>query len=144
MAAYRPEPDRDSRPWWERVARREFAVQECGTCGRLRFPPRAFCPACRTEVWRWRAAAPEGTVESWIVSHQPFVPGARDPYLVVMVRLAAVPGCLVYGNWRGERDPVYGERVRVSYTEVRDGLTLVDWMPETSGSLRDGENPPAS
>ncbi|MEV0384168.1 zinc ribbon domain-containing protein [Nonomuraea sp. NPDC050643] len=142
MAAYRPEPDRDSRPWWEGVARHEFAVQECEACGLSRFPPRAFCPSCRTEEWRWRQVVPEGTVESWIVSHQPFLPGARDPYLVVMVRLAAVPGGLVYGNWRGEGPPEYGLRVRGAYTEVGEGLTLVDWEPAGAGSVHRAGNPP--
>ncbi|MEV0620411.1 zinc ribbon domain-containing protein [Nonomuraea sp. NPDC050404] len=133
MSAYPPQPDRDSAPWWERVARGEFAVQECDSCGTLRFPPRAFCAACRTEVWRWRPVVPEGTVESWIVSHQPFVPGRRDPYLVVMVRLTAIPGCLVYGNWRGERPPEAMERVAGVFTEVGAGVTLMDWAPADAG-----------
>ncbi|MFC5825622.1 Zn-ribbon domain-containing OB-fold protein [Nonomuraea insulae] len=131
---YLPQPDRDSAPWWERVAAGEFAVQECDSCGTSRFPPRAFCPRCRTEGWHWHEAEPEGTVESWIVSHQPFVPGRRDPYLVVMIRLAVVPECLVYGNWRGERPPAYGERVRGVYTEVEEGVTLLDWAPADAGN----------
>ncbi|MFC4115880.1 Zn-ribbon domain-containing OB-fold protein [Nonomuraea zeae] len=137
MAAYPPEPDRDSAEWWERVGRHEFAVQECDTCGLARFPARAFCAACRTEAWHWREVEPEGSVESWIVNHQPFMPGLPVPYLVVMIRLAAVPDCLVYGGWRGPRPPERGERVRATYTATctaaGDRLTLVDWGPE-SGS----------
>jgi uncharacterized protein len=133
--AYRPEPDRDSRPWWERIARKEFAVQECASCGTPRFPPRAFCPLCRTEGCRWREVAPVGTVESWIVNHQPFVPGRLDPYLVVMVRLEAVSGCLVYGNWRSERPPEHGERVVGAFTEVTEDLTVLDWAPAAAGGV---------
>ncbi|MEW9547814.1 Zn-ribbon domain-containing OB-fold protein [Nonomuraea sp. NPDC050783] len=129
MAAYRPEPDRDSRAWWERLARREFAVQRCEGCGTDRFPARAFCPACRSEAWRWRVVEPEGHVESWIVNHQPFVPGLAVPYVVVMVRLTAVPGCLVHGNWRGGREPRAWERARGSYRKVDEELTLMDWEP---------------
>ncbi|MFB4267075.1 Zn-ribbon domain-containing OB-fold protein [Nonomuraea sp. GTA35] len=140
MPGYRPEPDRDSRAWWERVARREFAVQECDACGTLRFPPRAFCAACRTEGWRWREVAPEGKVESWIVNRRPFVPGPPDPYLVVMVRLKAVPGGLVYGNWRAERPPEAGERVRGVFTQVDEELIVLDWMPETCIPHQAGEN----
>jgi uncharacterized OB-fold protein len=125
---YRPEPDRDSKEWWERIARHEFAVQRCDTCGTPRLPARAFCPACRTEAWQWEEVEPEGEVESWIVNHQPFMPGAREPYVVVMVRLAAA-GCFVYGNWRGERPPEAGERVRASYRRVDESLSLVDWKP---------------
>ncbi|MFC4013611.1 Zn-ribbon domain-containing OB-fold protein [Nonomuraea purpurea] len=135
MAGYRPEPDRDSGQWWERVARREFAVQRCDTCGAARFPARAFCPACRTEAWHWEEVEPEGVIESWIVNHQPFMPDLREPYLVVMVRLAAVPGCLVFGNWNGDRPPRYGERVRASFRPVDDRLTLVDWKPGATDDL---------
>ncbi|WP_043631627.1 Zn-ribbon domain-containing OB-fold protein [Nonomuraea candida] len=127
--AYPPQPDRDSAPWWARAGRREFAVQECDSCGTLRFPPRAFCAACRREAWHWRRIAPEGTVESWIVNHQPFVPGRRDPYLVVMARLTAVPGCLVHGNWRAARPPKHLEPVVAVFTEVEAEVTLVDWTP---------------
>ncbi|MCK2219622.1 zinc ribbon domain-containing protein [Actinomadura sp. ATCC 31491] len=128
MAGHRPEPDRDSREWWERIARHEFAVQRCAGCGVDRFPARAFCPACRGEEWRWRAVEPEGRVESWIVARQPFVPGVAVPYVVVMVRLSAVPDGLAYGNWRGGREPRAGERVRGVYREEGD-VTLVDWEP---------------
>ncbi|MGN9838152.1 Zn-ribbon domain-containing OB-fold protein [Nonomuraea sp. H19] len=126
---YRPEPDRDSKEWWERIARHEFAVQRCDTCGARRFPARAFCALCRTEAWHWVEVEPEGEVESWIVNHQAFLPGRREPYVVVMVRLAAVPGCVVYGNWHGERLPEPGERVRASYTDVDERLALVNWQP---------------
>ncbi|MEV4357128.1 Zn-ribbon domain-containing OB-fold protein [Nonomuraea sp. NPDC004186] len=138
MTAYRPEPDRDSRQWWERVAGQEFAVQECEGCGAVRFPARAFCPECRTEAWHWRDVEPEGVVESWIVNHQPFMPGFGVPYVVVMVRLAAVPGCFVYGNWCGDGSPERGRRVRAAYRRVDERLTLVDWAPvEDDGNLDD-------
>ncbi|MDX3108352.1 Zn-ribbon domain-containing OB-fold protein [Nonomuraea angiospora] len=138
MTAYRPEPDRDSRQWWERVGRQEFAVQECDGCGAVRFPARALCPECRAEAWHWREVEPEGVVESWIVNHQPFMPGFGVPYVVVMVRLAAVPGCFVYGNWRGDGAPERGRRVRAAYRRVDERLTLVDWAPvEDDGNLDD-------
>ncbi|NRQ34804.1 hypothetical protein HII36_23640 [Nonomuraea sp. NN258] len=129
MAVIRPVPDRDSAAWWERVAGHEFAVQRCASCGLRRFPARAFCAACRGEAWRWEPVEPEGVVESWIVSHQAFLPGAGGPYVVVMVRLAAVPGALVHGNWLGEGEPRYGGRVRACFTDAGDDLTLVNWRP---------------
>src|SRR5215216_247839 len=101
----RPTPDRDSTDWWDRLARHEFAVQRCDGCDTARFPPRAFCPVCRTENWRWEPIAPEGTVESWIVNRRPFLPGSPEPYVVVLVRLAAIPDCLVHGGWEAEREP---------------------------------------
>jgi hypothetical protein len=46
-----------------------------------------------------------------------------------MVRLAAVPRCFVYGNWRGDREPQGGQAVRGVYTRVGDGPVLLDWRP---------------
>ncbi|MFI6498618.1 Zn-ribbon domain-containing OB-fold protein [Nonomuraea typhae] len=118
-------PDRDAREWWERLAGGEFAVQECAACGVRRWPARAFCAHCRGEAWRWRAIEPVGTVESWVVSHRPFGDGAT----VVMVRLAAVAGGLVYGSWDAVREPVGGEQVRASFTDVDDAPALIAWRP---------------
>lgn len=130
LTAHLPRPDRDSAPWWELLAGRRFAVQECDFCGMLRFPPRAFCAACRAEGAHWREVPPEGTVESWIVSRQPFVPGRRDrPIPSGNGRLAAVPGGLIYGNWRAERQPVPREPVAGVFAEVTPEVTLLDWAP---------------
>ncbi|MEV0352538.1 zinc ribbon domain-containing protein [Nonomuraea sp. NPDC050680] len=125
----RPTPDRDSKDWWARLAGHEFAVQRCDTCHTARFPPRAFCPACRTEDWRWEAVEPAGTVESWIVNRRPFMPGASEPYVVVLVRLAAVPGCLIHGGWDGYREPEYGQAVEGVYADMGDDLALLNWRP---------------
>lgn len=118
--------DRDSAGWWERIARQEFAVQRCETCGTRRFPARAFCAACRTESWRWEAIEPRGAVESWIVNHQAFTPDAALPYTVVMVRLDAVPGGVAFGNWHEEREPAAGEPVEAVFAG-----DLVNWRPST-------------
>ncbi|MBB2912300.1 hypothetical protein FHS43_003580 [Streptosporangium becharense] len=129
----RPLTDRDSEQWWERTAAGEFVVQRCDSCGTLRFPARAYCHRCRTRGWRWWPVAPAGHVESWIVSHQPFLPGATEPYVVVMVRLTDAAECVMYGNWRGARQPVAGEPVRACLTTVGEGVTLVDWAPADDG-----------
>ncbi|MEU0571776.1 zinc ribbon domain-containing protein [Nonomuraea sp. NPDC005983] len=128
----RPNVDRDSAAWWERVARHEFAVQRCDRCGTRRWPARAFCPACRAEGWTWEPVEPIGTVVSWIVNHQPFMPGLSTPYVVVMVRLAAVPGALAWGNWHGDGEPRAGQPVEAAYTDAEDGVTLVNWRPRTA------------
>ncbi|MFI6325988.1 Zn-ribbon domain-containing OB-fold protein [Nonomuraea sp. NPDC050556] len=112
--------DRDSAGFWERAAKGELAVQRCLTCGRRRFPARAFCAACRTEDWEWEAIEPRGRVESWIISHRPFEQG-----VVVMIRLEAG---IAYGNWAHEREPVAGEPVEAVFTGG-----LVNWRPVNSG-----------
>ncbi|MEZ0072375.1 Zn-ribbon domain-containing OB-fold protein [Planotetraspora sp. GP83] len=131
MSIIRPIPDRDSAAWWARAARHEFVLQGCDACGTLRFPARAYCHACRSKDWSWRPVEPTGTIESWIVTHQAFTPGAATPYVVVMVRLTAAPDCVMYGNWCRGREPHPGELVQASFTYVDEELSLINWRPGT-------------
>ncbi|MEV4061010.1 Zn-ribbon domain-containing OB-fold protein [Nonomuraea dietziae] len=114
--------DRDSAEWWELAATGVLAVQRCDACGLTRFPARAFCAACRTEGWSWAPLAPMGVVESWIVSRW----RAPEPFTVVRVRPAEARGCVMYGTWRGEREPRQGERVVAVFTE----RPSIEWRPE--------------
>ncbi|MEV0588190.1 zinc ribbon domain-containing protein [Nonomuraea sp. NPDC050310] len=112
--------DRDSREWWERLGRHELLVQRCLTCGRTRFPARAFCAGCRGERWEWTSAGSEGVVESWIVERR------REPGVtVVRVRLA---GCVFHGRWTGESAPEAGGPARPVFTGSAEG-TRLDWGP---------------
>ncbi|MFF5206353.1 Zn-ribbon domain-containing OB-fold protein [Streptosporangium sp. NPDC000396] len=125
----RPVVDRDSAEWWKRVAGHEFVVQRCDSCGTLRFPARVYCHRCRTDRWHWEPVSPTGHVESWIVSHQPFLAGTSEPYVVVMVRLADAPGCVMYGNWCAEDPPVAGQPVEAVFSTVDEDLSLINWRP---------------
>ncbi|SPL97293.1 unnamed protein product [[Actinomadura] parvosata subsp. kistnae] len=48
----------------------------------------------------------------------------------------------MYGNWRAERQPEAGERVRGTFTQVDEELTVLDWAPESRIAIRSGENSP--
>jgi len=124
--------DRDSRPWWEAVARHELTMQVCERCGRRRWPPRALCNGCGSFSWRWIAASGQGTVASWIVNRHPFFPGMEVPSVVVMVRLDDADDVVVPGGWGGQPDGSglrIGLPVQVGYEENADGVTLLVWRP---------------
>lgn len=129
----RPEPDRDSAPWWAAVRRHELLIQRCAGCGTPRFPPRAVCNRCRARAADWVPSAGTGRVVSWIVDHQVFVPGMADevPYTVLLVRLDDGPDLLMYGNLVGA-DPAGvapGMPVEAVFVDVDDTFTLVQWRP---------------
>ncbi|WP_019634047.1 Zn-ribbon domain-containing OB-fold protein [Actinomadura atramentaria] len=135
----RPGEDRDSAPWWKAVREHELLVQECGDCGRPRFPARAVCNRCRSLAWTWRRSRGTGRVYSWVVNHRAFLPGLADevPYTVVLVRLDE-------GAEHDDDLLFYGDLVDFDAAELREGLpveavftdvpgepatTLVRWRP---------------
>jgi len=125
-----PVLDRDSRPWWEAVARHELNVQACEQCGRLRWPPRAMCGSCGSFSWRWTPASGRGLVASWIVNRHPFFPGMAVPSVVVTVRLGDADDVLIPGGWAGSPDGSglrVGLPVQVGFAENSEGVVLLVW-----------------
>ncbi|MFI6522865.1 Zn-ribbon domain-containing OB-fold protein [Spirillospora sp. NPDC050679] len=129
----RPEPDRDSAPWWEAVRRHELTVQECGGCGVPRFPARAVCNRCRSREWAWVPVRGTGTVYSWIVNHQVFMRSMADevPFAVLAVRLDEGADMLMYGDLAdGEIGALRpGLPVEAVFADVDEATTLVRWRP---------------
>lgn len=83
-----PEPDADSRPFWDGVAEAVLRIQRCLQCRRHVFYPRAVCPYCMGSL-EWVDAAGTGTIHSYTVVHR--APAeeylAEVPYAVVLVDL---------------------------------------------------------
>lgn len=131
----RPEPDRDSAPWWEAVRRHELLVQKCGGCGTLRFPARTICGACHSREASWVPSRGTGRVASWIVNHQVFLRAFADevPYAVLHVRLDDGDGIHMYGDLDGDVTSITPEMpVRAVFADIKaDGgdFTLVRWKP---------------
>jgi uncharacterized protein len=129
----RPEPDRDSRPWWDAVRRHELTVQRCDGCGTLRFPARAICNRCRSRAYTWTPVSGTGTVYSWIVNHQVFMPALADevPLPILLVRLDDGEDLLMYGNLveAGATGIEPGMPVEAVFADVDEDLTLIQWRP---------------
>jgi uncharacterized OB-fold protein len=121
-----PQPDRDSAPWWEGVARHELRFQRCAECGRYRWPPRALCNDCGSLEWTWVAASGRGVVASWTVTHRSPAPEVPAPYVVVLVRAEEQDDLFLPGNYEGPSDGsdlVIGAPVVVGFEDlgVEDG-----------------------
>ena len=111
-----PHPDRDSRPWWDLLARHELLLQQCATCG----------------AWRWAPLSGRGTVASWIVNHHAFSTDFPSPYAVVLVRLAEQDDCKLIGSFAGAIESLRpGLEVRAAFDDVDAGVTLLRWEPAT-------------
>lgn len=140
-----PTPDRDSRPWWEALARHELALQRCDACAAWRWPARAICGRCASFDATWTPVTGRATVASWIVNHHTFSAAFESPYAVVTVRLDEQPDLLLVGSWSAPIDDLaIGAPVEVVFDDVVPGaadggsgtedeghgaVTLLSWRP---------------
>lgn len=128
-----PYPDRDSKPWWESVARHELVHQRCDDCRAWRWPPRAMCGECGSFSWSWQRVAGTGTVVSCIRTHHAFLPGFEAPYHTVFVSIDEQPDIVMPGSWHAVSAPAVGMRVQVFFDDIAvresDPVSLVGWRP---------------
>jgi uncharacterized OB-fold protein len=86
----RPVPEEQSAPYWDFAARGVLALARCGRCGRFAHPPDVVCPWCHhtDPGFVFEPVPGRGTVRSWTVVRQSFLPGFDVPFVLVDVALA--------------------------------------------------------
>ena len=77
----------DTMPWWQAAAEHRLVVQVCDTCGRHRHPPSPVCPHCHGWSSTFADHPGTGTIYTFTVVHQAFVPGIPVPHVVAVVDL---------------------------------------------------------
>ncbi|MFC6406856.1 Zn-ribbon domain-containing OB-fold protein [Planobispora longispora] len=88
-----------------------------------------MCPSCRSTDRGYAVASGEGEVYSYVVHHNPPVPGRQTPFVVAVVQLPE--GVRIVGNVVdcAPSEVGIGMRVRVTYRQMDDELTLPMWAP---------------
>ena len=127
-----PFADRDSRPWWQSIARHEFIQQRCSQCGVWRWPPREMCGECASFEWSWQPVSGRGKVVSFIRTHHFFLPNMSEPFFTVFVSLDEQADIVMPGSWHHPDPPVIDMPVQVFYDDIAtdDGnVALVGWQP---------------
>lgn len=112
-----------NRPFWDGCAAGELRMQECSSCGHIRYPIQSLCPRCLSGDATWRTLSGHGEVFAVAVYHRAFHPAyASDvPYNVALVRLAEGPR--MYSNVIGD-DVRVGDRLTVVFDEIAEGVVL--------------------
>ncbi|HEY7072398.1 MAG TPA: OB-fold domain-containing protein [Acidimicrobiales bacterium] len=104
MSEARPLPVADdlSAPYWQAAAEGRLVLARCSRCGRLHHPPDVACGHCGATDprFRWEDVSGRGTVRSWTVVRQSFLPGfAEDvPFVLVDVALDDDSGVRLIGR----------------------------------------------
>ena len=79
-----------NRAFWEQCQDGVLRLQRCDACGLFRHIPRTICPACGAHAWNWTPVCGEGTVFSYTVIRENYMPPFQElvPYVVAVVKLA--------------------------------------------------------
>jgi uncharacterized OB-fold protein len=87
-------------PWWRAAADHRLVVQVCEACRATRHPPSPRCPSCHSSEATWRELPGTGTVYTFTVVHQAFLPALADrvPYVVAVVELDEGEGARLVTN----------------------------------------------
>ncbi len=77
----------DAKFFWDASDREEFVGQQCGACGKFRFPPAPMCAHCNSLDTRIVQLSGRGKVVSWIKPIHPPAFGFKEPPTVAVIEL---------------------------------------------------------
>ena len=125
-----PEPDELSAPFWAAAADHVLTLARCSRCGGATLPPDITCPRCGTTEPAFEFVSVEGggTVRSWTVVRQSFVPGFEDdlPFVLVDVELDEHPDVRLIGRLHDGVDApmAIGTAVTIAFEDIADGVSV--------------------
>jgi uncharacterized OB-fold protein len=102
-------------PFWTSGADGRLRIQRCTSCRRYAHPPGPICRFCTGELVA-EPVSGRGTVFSFTVSYQQFLPSLEVPYVIAVVELEEQEGLQLTSNIVG----IAPEDVRIDLpVEVR-------------------------
>jgi uncharacterized protein len=128
-----PLPDVDDpvmRPFWDGARAGRLMLQREPATGAVHWPPKPM-------YWKgggrleWFAASGRGTVYSWVVGHEPFLPAFRHLLPLVMVLVGVTEGPRLVGYMVNVRpdEMRFDMPVRVVFERLNERVTLPVWEP---------------
>ena len=103
----------------------------CDTCGRLHHPPAPRCPYCRSSDVTPTPVSGRGTIATYTINHQPFLPGFEPPYAIAIVEIDEDPTIRLTTNLVGIGDDEVHIGMRVEVCFERNG----EWYVPLFGRL---------
>ena len=120
----RPAITQDSAFFWEGLTQRRLLIRRCARCAHLHHPPGPMCPKCHSREWTAQAVSGRGVLHSYVIVHQPQLPGFTYPLAVALVELGE--GVRLLGNLTGTEPAALriGMPLEAEFIEVEPGYVL--------------------
>lgn len=128
-----PKPTPETQHYWDGAKERELRLQQCKSCDKIYFPPRAFCPECGSRDVKVVKASGKGRLYSYIINHLP-APGFEGPFAVAVVELEEGPR-LMSNILECEQTPEALQLdmpLEVTFEKLSDEITLPQFKPAKS------------
>ena len=125
-----PELTPENTRFWTGGEHGELRIAFCADCSRAIHPPQLVCPHCLSERVEPRAVAGTGTVYTFTVNYQPWLPDMAVPFALAVVDVDGAPGVRVTAQVVGA-DPEsvrIDQRMRVAF-EARGDVWIPQWRP---------------
>jgi uncharacterized protein len=125
-----PVPDEQSAPYWEAAAGHVLTVARCSRCSSFAHPPDVVCPHCGSTDpdFAFTPMSGRGTVRSWTVVRQSFLPGFDQdlPFVLVDVELVEQPDLRIIGRLLdAPHAPLeVGAGVEVAFEDLTTGISV--------------------
>jgi uncharacterized protein len=133
-----PVPDEQSAAFWKAATDHVLTVARCSRCRAHTHPPDVVCPHCGSTDpgFEFAPVSGRGTLKSWTVMYQSFLPGFDEdlPFVLVDVELVEqadlrMIGRLLDGPGIQLR---LGAPVRVAFEDVAPGVSVPAFALEES------------
>ena len=118
-----PEPNEDSKPFFEGAKEGKLRLQTCNNCGHWSFPLMSICQACGSQDITWKDSTGEGTVYAHGRLARQYHPRHADRLPIVLAQVDIAEGVRINTNIVGT-DPAEikaGDRVKVAFEKFDDG-----------------------
>jgi len=125
-----PVPDERSARYWAAAREHVLVLARCGRCSQFSHPPDIVCPHChQTDPdFTFEPVAGDGTVRSWVVIRQSFVPGfeADVPFVLVDVAIDDADDVRLIGRLLDGPDAplAAGARVRLAFEDLTAEISV--------------------
>ena len=84
--------------FWTGGRNGELLITRCTDCGYWVHPPSPRCPQCLSDAVEPEAVSGRGTVYSFTINRQAWVPGLEVPFVIAIVELDEQPGLRLMTN----------------------------------------------
>lgn len=120
-----PQPDAQTRPFWNGCVAGQLMYQRCAACSRVQLIPRALCEQCHSADLHWHESSRQGTVLSYTTVHRAPLPvfKAMTPYVIVLADMAEGFRIMANATPEAAQSLAIGARVRIGFMQIQ-GMTL--------------------